>query len=215
MTDFIPPLSPSLTPQDGSVPLPPKENQEEPTPASAMTPASDKPLTKFEQVVHLPRTINVALNTISCIGSNDKANDCLVAENINGSTVILIVSQTAALMANVLPRPGVYDLDPTSGDRNMMIKLRDIETHVVIHRDDFRFPGTRAWALYAAIDGMIVLQDQLLLVERTFARMGLTQSTRVSYPVIIGQPRLAGYGTIVIDVRTGVPEVYIDNELVS
>ncbi|KAF3482484.1 uncharacterized protein GIQ15_05243 [Arthroderma uncinatum] len=165
---------------------------------------------RFQEVHNLPTTSNVMLNMVVGIEFDDPRHNCLVAENLNGCTAVVIISDHAAVMANILPRPTIYDSDPYIGDKNMKEKVVELVEFISRHRDKFPLYACWAWVIYAVLDGETGLPGQKGIINDVLTTMGISRADH-PYSVLVGRPRPAGQGTVVIDARSGRPEVYIDD----
>lgn len=76
------------------------------------------------------------------------------------------------------------------------------------------FQGNRVWVVYAVLGGWIALPDQKAIIDQTLQRLGIDY-TNHPYTVVPGAFRAPGHGTIVVDARTGSPDVYIDDRRVN
>lgn len=163
--------------------------------------------TRFDEVKWLPGTVNVAMNAVRFMAFQ-AGQMCLITEGLNSCSAVAIVSNQAAILAHIAPRePG--STSPHAGDDNMRARMGEVAA--LFSRHASYFQNTRVWVVYAVLGNHMALPDQKAIIDQTLSSLCLT-FTNIPYTIIPGVYRPDGKGTIVIDARTGIPEVFIDND---
>lgn len=161
--------------------------------------------TRFAQVNELPGTVNVPVNTVRFVEFNTFVKG-LVTEGLNSSSAAVIVSQRAAILANIAP-----SLTGSDGDWNMRAKMRQLAGLFTEYQHLFQ--QSNAWVVYAVMDDRDALPSQKEIIEDTLSRqLRLNVKKQIPYQVVPGSYRTPDLGTVVIDARNGTPEVYIDGK---
>ncbi|KAK2809799.1 hypothetical protein FQN50_003439 [Emmonsiellopsis sp. PD_5] len=168
--------------------------------------------TRFDEVEKLAGTVNVFMNTVGFIVFGQNQKYCLVTSDLNGCSAVAIVSQHAAILAHIPPRPSLDSSNLLAGDQNMQAKMNEVAYLLTQHR--ILFEGNHAWVVYAVLGDEIGLADQKAIIDRTLEGLCINY-TNYPYPVSQDENRPPGHGTIVVDARSGVPQVYIDDSRVK
>ncbi|KAJ5654788.1 hypothetical protein N7490_001791 [Penicillium lividum] len=163
--------------------------------------------TRFGQVQRLPGTVNVPMNAVRFMAFQPGQN-CLITEGLNSCSAVAIVSPRAAILAHIAPRlPG--STSPHAGDENMHARMNEVAA--LFTRFASYFQGNHVWVVYAVVGNYIALPDQKAIIDQTLQTLSLS-FTNWPYTVVPGLYRPPGHGTVVIDARSGIPEVYIDGQ---
>lgn len=160
--------------------------------------------TRFTEVNKLPGTINVPMNTVRFM-EFDTLKKGLVTEGLNSSSAVVIVSEHAAILANIAP-----SMTGSDGDQNAKAKMHQLEALFAEYQH--MFSQGPAWLVYAVMNDQEALPSQREIIEgKLSGQLGLSVK-QVPYQVVPGSYRTPDLGTVVIDARNGTPEVYIDGK---
>lgn len=120
--------------------------------------------------------------------------------------------KNAAILARIAPQPPSSSNNPDAGDQNMQRKMDQVAA--LFTRYKTYFEGNHVWRVYAVMRNWIALPDQKVIIDHTLQQLGLNY-TNCPYTVVPGLYRPSGHGTVVVDARSGAPEVYIDEQLMN
>lgn len=156
-----------------------------------------------------PGTVNVPMNEVRLVAFQSVRQACLVTEGLNSCSAAVIASKNAAILAHIAPQPPSTLNNPDAGDQNMQSKMDQVAA--LFTRYKTYFEGNHVWIVYAVIGNRIALPDQKAIIDRALHQLDLNY-TNCPYTVVPGFYRPSGHGTVVVDARSGTPEVYIDEQ---
>ncbi len=134
-------------------------------------------------------------------------------ENLNGYSIVMIVSNYGAILAHIPPQPP--DGDPNdlfAGDENVKRMMNDVQSYYSYYQ--MLFPVASTHVVCALFNGVVALEDQMRIMTDRFNEMGLATEIH-HYDVPVDQ-RVAGQGFVVIIADRGpVPQVYVQDRLVA
>ena len=88
----------------------------------------------FQLVRQLAATVVVGMNEVRFLAFGQDGKFCLVTEGLNGCSGVTIVSQAAAILAHIPPRPSTDVSDPRAGDWNVQAKMNEVAVLFVTMR---------------------------------------------------------------------------------
>ena len=157
----------------------------------------------------------VAMNEVCFVAFTGKSLRSVGTRNMNGCTIVMIVSQYGAILAHIPPRPAAArDTDPQAGDQQCTQRMSELAD---IYRTFRRvFPtDTRSWVVSALWEDEIALPCQRQIIEAKLREMGLNHSSANYRAVMPSQSDDNTKGSVFIDARVArPPQVYVEDILV-
>ena len=156
----------------------------------------------------------VKMNNIGYMRFQSGGKTFLGTEDLNGCTVVVIVSKDAAILGHISPRPSEQNTSEATGDAHVRSKMQELRTLLGQHLSDFK-QGTGGIVVYAIYMGEIALTDQKKIIEDQFKSWKLPFKS-VSYPVLkLEVPRPPAKGTVLIDAGGEAPVIWVEDKAVA
>ena len=107
---------------------------------------------------------------------------CLGTWDLNSCHAVAIVSQSAAILAHISPRPFTSTPDQTNtSDAWIQYKVNQILQLFTLKRNDFQNPGSSGIVIHGIYNGESILQHQVAIMSNAI------------YNIIGSAPRVFGY----------------------
>jgi len=154
------------------------------------------------------------MNEVRFVVLQPTGKRCIGTSDLNGCTVVAIVSPYAAILAHIPSTPDVASPSPQAGDRNVRAKIDEVA--ILFHQHTNYFPSqSTTWVVSAVYEGIIALPDQKVIIEEKLQQMGLVYAQVIYVVKRAGEPRPPAHGTVFVDARGGSPVVYVDDRRVN
>jgi hypothetical protein len=167
----------------------------------------------FQQVQDLRQTESVGMDEVRLLVFGHQGKFVLLTEDLNGCSGVVILSQAAAILAHIPPRPNEDLQDPYAGEKNVERRMGEVVALFRTYRTYFTTANDML-VISAMYQGQTALPHQKVMIERFLQQMGLTYANKTYVVLKPGEPRSSSHGTIVIDARGERPMVYVDDQLV-
>ncbi|KAE8349692.1 hypothetical protein BDV28DRAFT_140665 [Aspergillus coremiiformis] len=170
----------------------------------------------FNQALAANAAREVHMDKVEFISfENGQAIKAIGTQNMNGGTVVAVVSKKGAVLARIppLPRP---TLDPNVGINNVREKMAEFVDHLTNHRE-LCGPERKMSLIVCAVWLAEAALPHHIQVINTILRDKLEHHPQPQiwpYEVRPGGQIQANQGTVFIDGRNGVPQVYVENRKV-
>lgn len=156
----------------------------------------------------------VKMNNIGYMRFQSGGKTFLGTEDLNGCTVVVIVSKDAAILGHISPRPSGQNTSEATGDAHVRSKMQELRTLLGQHLSDFK-QGTGGIVVYAIYMGKFALTDQKKIIEDQFKSWKLPFKS-VSYPVLKPEVlRPPAKGTVLIDAGGEAPVIWVEDKAVA
>lgn len=150
------------------------------------------------------RAYEVAMDEVEFLQFGRNGLTSIGTANLNGCSVVMIVSAHGAILGHIPPRP--RDSNPSdleAGDRHCQIKMNEVRDLYIANRQCFPKGGS-SWVLCAMFLGEVPLSDQQSIMKKSLEMLGLQTSLNTYMAHMAGQyDSFSGKGTVFIDGRTG------------
>ena len=167
----------------------------------------------FEQVKDMRQKVLVGMDGVKFLAFGTEGRNILLTQDLNGCSGVVIVSRLAAILAHIAPCPDMRTNDPNAGLKHVRDRMREVMTLYQTYRGYF-IRGNETLVISAMNECQISLPHHKELIEKLLEHFELTHAT-VTYLVLPArQPRWTSKGTIVIDGRRPIPQVYVEDQLI-
>jgi hypothetical protein len=132
--------------------------------------------------------------------------------DLNGCTVIIVVSEFGALISHISPRP-YPTTDPYAGEVHMRAKIMEVCRKIRNQDGDFYTAGRmKVGILCAAHGGRVGLPHQRRIAEMALQRVCRPQCVRTFSYEVGTVPRTGAKGTVFVDGRAGFGKVFVEDQ---
>lgn len=170
---------------------------------------------RFEQACAAQEVFLVSINKAGVTPFQLTDIRCLGATDLNGSTVVVIISPWGAAMANIGPRPSLQNEDQATGDSWVHRAMGTLNTLRQLHSNlfgpDVSVYGVLVQAIY---QGELALPDQVRIIRNQLESWNIPTHYGQYQVQPSSQPREPGQGTVLVDGRDGYPSVWANDLLV-
>jgi hypothetical protein len=134
--------------------------------------------------------------------------------NLNGCSVVMVVSVHGAILGHIAPRPSFDMTNPTAGDDHATMMMNRMTS--IYYENQQYFPvGSNSWVVCVTFDGEVGLPDQQRIFERALSDLRLPYFHR-AYPAGGRRDAFPGQGTCFIRYNGNChPPVYVEDVEVS
>ncbi|KAF1352623.1 hypothetical protein EJ07DRAFT_159076 [Lizonia empirigonia] len=135
-------------------------------------------------------------------------------DGLGSCSVVLIVSQHAALLGHVSPLPDNANLnDPLAGDNHVRSFMDRLTQYYLQHQQYFP-QSPHSWVVCAVYRNSVALPDQRTIMETKLRNVGLNVDISKTYDV----PTLTDHldrGSVFVDARGSTVQVYVEGTVVQ
>lgn len=162
--------------------------------------------------------LEVQLDEIAFINfSEESKNMCLATTNLNSCHVVLVVSQSAALMAHIAPGPPYNSFHLDAGDHHIEAMMSSFCTKY--RRNRHLFPINATWIGTGIWEEEVALPYQEAAIQGLLRAAGLYPSTFHYQITPARHSTAAGRGLVFVDGRPArrglAPPVYFEHRLLT
>lgn len=169
---------------------------------------------KLEQACAAHEVFLVGMNKVRGLpfDLNLTGIQCLGAGDLNGSTVVVVVSPKGAAMANIAPRPSPSDENQATGDNWVHAAMGTLSTLLQLHPEQFS-PDIPKYAVivYAMYQGAVALPDQVTIIGNYLRSWNMPIYNGRYQVQHSSQPRRPGQGTVLVDGRGQSLDVWVED----
>src|SRR5450432_4280899 len=152
----------------------------------------------------------VVMDEVSFLAFGRSGLNSIGTANLNGCSVVMVVSRYGAILAHIPPRPALQ----VAGDSNIQAKMDQVTALYHANKQYFLMEGNN-WILCAVCQDELALPAQQKIMQDGLARLGLSHSSITYVAGRSPDDWFPGRGTVFIDGSGKVPIVYVEDKEVS
>ncbi|MCJ1407363.1 hypothetical protein MMC19_001434 [Ptychographa xylographoides] len=152
----------------------------------------------------------VAMNQVEYLQFDLKIRICLGTEALNSCTAVVILSKNAAVLDHFALRPASVAANITAGDTHIKAIMDKLRALLVKHLQDL-ISGSAGIVVLAVYLGAPALQSQKEIIESQFKAWKMSFKSILYTVSDAGQPRAPTKGTVLIVLKDGGAEVYVED----
>lgn len=171
------------------------------------------PSSRLQQAQAQGRLQRVPMDDVGFLKFSKDGNQYLGTAGLNSCAAVVIVSQKAAILAHIAPRPSAQNIDKATGDAHVKTKLSEVKRLLDQHANEFYGQQAGCVVAYAVYQGKVALESQVQIIGALLTKWQFPTNPIPYYVMDSKEIKDSANGTVLIDATGKVPAVYVEDAL--
>ena len=147
----------------------------------------------YETIKNSSKTQHFGMNEVALLVFGEKNKHHHLTDGLNGCFAVFVLSPTAVISAHIPPHPGTNFDDPQAGDKNLVLKMKDIAD--LYKANQRHFSSLKTVLIFATFHGKTPLPDKKEFIEKCLRQFEVDLAVQDYEVKALGAPRRGEHGT--------------------